>query len=489
MRGLALCLALLATPVAAKDIDERWTRDGTDSAFSLAALKAVTGLQPFRRSIAVVIGIGDYTNGWNPLEAPTHDVQRVADFLKGQGAFDIVYTLTDGAATRERIRTLMVGELPQEVGPNDRVLFYFSGHGTQEKLFGNRVFGHLVLQDSGPDDYSSMIDMELLRSWWYRIAHARQSLFILDACFSGLGLQSKGDSVYDRTVADLSKRGHYLITAGTEDQLSYASLSRWGGSLFTTALIDGMKGRADSETVDAPRDGIVSLKELWDYNTKRIRAEIPSGDMTPQQAGFETTSEGEFFFVADPDAARTTVRGGGAVEDKGGDTILIDPKEMQLWNDVKDSGSAQDLAHFQTVYPDSVFAPLAESRRAALSAPTQPTALVSPDVLMKSAEPILTLAEQRYRAGLDALAKGRMPTAVQSFKTALAADPAHEGATLGLAQLFAGGKVNGRVDLQAGLDLLDACKTMKCKEYQSQLLDLQKLSETPIPSWPFGETK
>lgn len=476
---LAFCTALAATPVWA-DIDERWVRDGADSVFSLDGLAATIGFQPFRRSIAVVIGVGDYTNGWSRLEAPHHDAVRMRDFLKGQGAFDIVYTLTDGAATRERIRRLMVEELPNEVGPDDRVLFYFSGHGTQRELFGDRVVGYLVLQNSAKQGYASMIEMGDIERWWLNLAVARQSLFILDACFSGLGLQSKGDPLYERTIEDLSKRGHHLITAGTANQQSYASLSKWGGSLFTTALIDGMKGRADSANADAPKDGIVSLKEMWDYVEKRIRAEVPSGDMTPQSAGFEVTSDGEFFFLADPDALKTL--GGDGEEEAKGDvaSLSIDPREMQLWNDVKDSGDAGLLQHFLASYPESVFAPLAEGRLADLSSSKESDELIPPEELFARGAiaslrddakyTALKLSSERFKDGLEALKQDNTANAVRSFKLAIAADETHAPAIYFLALLQASGRVSGSQNLSESFRLLSLCEEDVCNDLRDQLL-------------------
>ena len=309
---LSLVLALAATPVAAQDIFVRDSADGWGR-----RIAAHLGIAGVGRSIAVIVAVGDYRAGWPPLEAPARDAERVRDFLVEEAEFDRVYTFVDEEATYEALRKLMLEELPGQVGSDDRLLFYFSGHGTQRRLYGDRVVGYLPLQASSREGWSSMIAMDDLERWWDASSHARQSLFILDACFSGLGLQSKSGDLRQRTLGELGRRGHHIFTAGTEDQESYASISRWGGSLFTTALIDGMSGYADASTTDFPRDGVVSLKELWDYVGMRIRSEVPPNTMTPQLAGFEFSSLGEFFFVAE-DALPDQIAGNGPLESKGG---------------------------------------------------------------------------------------------------------------------------------------------------------------------------
>lgn len=194
-----------------------------------------------------------------------------------------------------------------------------------------------------------MIDMRDVERWWEAIAHTRQSLFILDACLSGLGLQGKGDDLQARSIAELSRRGHHLITAGTADQDSFASMSRWGGSLFTTALIDGMSGNADATYSDTPEDGIVSLKELWDYVTKRIRSELPPETMTPQLGGFEFSSSGEFFFLASSGLATTTNQDGD-VSNKGDDNrSSIEPEARETT-----IGSPQEDNQISDPQPESV---------------------------------------------------------------------------------------------------------------------------------------
>ncbi len=113
----------------------------------------------FNKSYALVIGVGDYANGWPTLEAPYYDARRVRDFLINDEGFDYVVTITNNKATKNKINILMEETFPELLKENDRFLFYFSGHGTQ-RIVGESVFGYLVLQTCGLDSYADMITME-----------------------------------------------------------------------------------------------------------------------------------------------------------------------------------------------------------------------------------------------------------------------------------------------------------------------------------------
>jgi len=255
----------------------------------------------FNKSYAVVIGIGDYNSDWPDLNAPSKDVQRVYDYLTKEAGFDYVVKLMDKKATKQRIEKLMVEDFPNQVGKDDRFIFYFSGHGTQRKIGNDLLQGYLVLQSSKDTAYADMISMKEIKSWDSLLV-SKQTLFILDACFSGAaGIQLKSP-LTDKKLERLSQDGHHLITAGTEDEQSIASIEKWNGSLFTDAFLRGIRGNADSATRDHPVDGIISLKELMIYIEDTIDREIVHSGykkkISPQM--FELrNSPGEFFFISE----------------------------------------------------------------------------------------------------------------------------------------------------------------------------------------------
>lgn len=170
--------------------------------------------EEFNKSYALVIGLSDYSGEWGTLESPYYDALKVRDYLINKEGFDYVVTLTNKNATKDSINKYMEEELPAKIRDKDRFLFYYSGHGTQRAL-GNRIRGYLPMLNSGKETWANMINMDDIERWNQNFHKAKQVLFVLDSCFSGLaGIQKKGDG-QKLYLEDLSKYGHHLITAGT----------------------------------------------------------------------------------------------------------------------------------------------------------------------------------------------------------------------------------------------------------------------------------
>ena len=298
---LVLIAALVIGPWATAedhDLDETFERsEGLPCSWG-SSIERLFGLKNFACSYALVVGVGDYEH-WNNLEAPLADARRVRDYLIEEAGFDYVVVLTNAKATRERIEELMLEFFPDRLGDKDRFLFYFSGHGTQRETGRGNVKGYLPLQDSREKGYAKMISMDDLQDWSDLLGHARQALFVLDSCFSGLAGVQRKSPLRKKTLERLSQYGHHLITAGTENEVSIASLNDWGGSLFTDAFLRGAAGAADTGTDEHPKDGIVSLKELSIHVGKRIDAASTRYEfkMSPQIADLQGGNAGEFFFV------------------------------------------------------------------------------------------------------------------------------------------------------------------------------------------------
>jgi hypothetical protein len=97
----------------------------------LATLLALCATAAQARSVALLIGVGDYGHPSLNLEGPVHDVAALRDVLVRRWGFDAadVHTLVDAQATRQGILAALRA-LPGRTAPGDEVLIYFSGHGT-----------------------------------------------------------------------------------------------------------------------------------------------------------------------------------------------------------------------------------------------------------------------------------------------------------------------------------------------------------------------
>ncbi|MGJ4916690.1 caspase family protein [Bradyrhizobium oligotrophicum] len=290
--ALAVFVLVLTCGLASAGIDETYTRPAGLPSWS-DVYKTFFGSSEFGKSYAIVIGVGDY-DVYPKLDAPPSDATRMRDFLRDEAGFDYIVTLTDERASRSRIETLMEKTLPKLVGANDRFLFYFSGHGETRKLAGDTKRGYLILKPAGKEDWDEMLDMPRVMQWAENVGQSRHSLFILDACFSGLAaLQVKG-TVRDQTIGRLSQPAHQLVTAGVEDELSFASQ---GESLFTKAFIEAARGSRKP----AP-DGVASLSEIM-LDVGRSIDEYRSMTglkrrMSPRQYLLSARNNaGEFFFL------------------------------------------------------------------------------------------------------------------------------------------------------------------------------------------------
>ena len=90
------------------------------------------------RKLALLVGINQY--GSNGLKGCVTDVEQQQELLRYRFGFqpeDIV-TLTDQAATRDRIVEAFQDHLIAQAQPDDIVVFHFSGYGTKAKLPASR---------------------------------------------------------------------------------------------------------------------------------------------------------------------------------------------------------------------------------------------------------------------------------------------------------------------------------------------------------------
>jgi tetratricopeptide (TPR) repeat protein len=245
------------------------------------------GLSDFYgKSIAVVIGINRYEK-WPPLEYAVEDAKAIRKRLQEIGFGDVTLIL-DKEATQGRILTELFRNLPQKVGPDDRLIFYFAGHGQTEDVSGGGKKGYIIPVDGEPGQESgTAISMEQVRSLSSRIP-AKHILYVMDSCYSGLGLSRSAGlaptlSGFLRKVA--SMRAVQIVTAGGSGEQAQ---ERGGHGLFTGFFLKALEGEADIN-----KDGVVTGSELGTYLRPTV-SEASSQAQTPLYGRLE--GEGEFLF-------------------------------------------------------------------------------------------------------------------------------------------------------------------------------------------------
>ena len=101
-----------------RDIDHVYDTERAEGLLSRALRRA--GFTAAGRQSAVIIGIGDYDDArFDRLPGAAKDARRLYDFLTERAGFDRVWLLTDAAATKDRLRTVMMDDLRRRVGPGD----------------------------------------------------------------------------------------------------------------------------------------------------------------------------------------------------------------------------------------------------------------------------------------------------------------------------------------------------------------------------------
>ena len=294
---LATIIIVLTSSIYSIGIDKTFTSDGkaTDNILSFLGFNT----KGYNKSYALVIGISKYNNESDFQELPTkNDPIRMKDYLINQAGFEYVHLLTEDKVTLSRVQKLMSEVFPNKIKGNDRFLFYWSGHGISCKLPTGGYRGYLPLPVTrNSKAYSTMISMNNIKEWDMRL-NVKQTLYLLDSCFSGLaGIVAQGSTHRELSIEQLAQSSRQILSAGTGNQSTIAS-DKLGGSIFTSALLDGLNGgKADR----FGNDGIVSISELKLYILSYIKSKKGNWKkiITPQLRDLDV-NKGEFFFFTTP---------------------------------------------------------------------------------------------------------------------------------------------------------------------------------------------
>lgn len=254
---------------------------------------AATG---YASSWAIVVGIDSYPK-WPRLQYAVRDAKGVSEVLMQKFGFapDHVITLENEQATRTGILAAFHGRLAHGgMQPNDRLFVFFAGHGATRKLSSGRELGYIIPYDSDPNSFDTdAIPMTEIQNIAESLS-AKHELFVMDACYSGLGLtRGRSDSTFLR---DNAKRlGRQMLTAGGADQM-VSDGGPNGHSVFTWTLLQGLGGKADLNG-----DGLITATELAAYVAPAVAGvshQTPAFGSLPGSEGgdfvFELPAENEF---------------------------------------------------------------------------------------------------------------------------------------------------------------------------------------------------
>ena len=261
------------------------------------ARAAATG---YANSWAIVVGIDKYQK-WPQLQYAVRDAEGVGQLLVQKFGFapERVLTLKNEQATRAGILAAFHDRLAHgKLQPNDRLFVFFAGHGATRKLSSGRDLGYIVPSDADPDKLATdAIPMTEIQNIAESLP-AKHALFVMDACYSGLGLTRGGAN--GSFLRDNARRlGRQMLTAGGTDQL-VSDGGPNGHSVFTWTLLQALGGKADLNG-----DGLITGTELAAYVAPAVSSvsqQTPAFGSLPGSEGgefvFELPEESEFLNTA-----------------------------------------------------------------------------------------------------------------------------------------------------------------------------------------------
>lgn len=285
-------------------------KDGRIEPVAAAAAEApapdLAGANLYRDSYALVIGIDQYQR-WPRLQHAVRDAQAIRDTLQSQFGFraENITTLTDGDATRANILRALNGLARDKSGQprlkrDDRVFVFFAGHGSTRRLPSGRDVGYIIPVDSSTDDLQTdAIAMPQLQELGEALP-AKHAFFVIDACYSGLGLTRGSAPGSNNFIRDNARRlGRQMMTAGGADQ-QVADDGPGGHSVFTWTLLQALSGKADLNG-----DGLITATELAAYVAPAVSA---IAHQTPAFGSLPGSEGGEFIFelASAPEQALST---------------------------------------------------------------------------------------------------------------------------------------------------------------------------------------
>jgi hypothetical protein len=143
-------------------------------------------VQLYKGSYALVIGVSNYTD-WPRLPGVKEDVLQVVATLKRHDFTPIVVSDPDDGKLKAAF-TDFIDKYGMD--PENRLLFYYAGHGHTEKLSYGEEMGYIVPVNApvpGKDKNGFLrnaLDMQLIEVYAKRI-QSKHAMFLFDSCFSG----------------------------------------------------------------------------------------------------------------------------------------------------------------------------------------------------------------------------------------------------------------------------------------------------------------
>ena len=319
---------------------------------------------------ALLVAVSDYSSapGWPTLRSPRSDIREVARALEAHG-FEIE-TLED--PTFETLQeTLDSFFFRHGNDPENRLVFYYAGHGHTEQTRHGVKLGFLVPVDAGDpragrEHLRHLFGMERFREYAIR-SNATDMLFMFDSCFAGTVFRATRSCLPPACDPAASGLGlseliarpvRMFLTAGDETQRVPDQ------SLFRSMVTRALAGEGDLD-----RDRWILGRELGSFVQERVQAAqqrlekrflsagLGQAPATPQ---WGTLAEAEFgqgdLAFRTPAEREPSLRSGPRTAEERKLAL-----ELRYWRAARASGRGEDLDRLLLRFPGGTFSALARS--------------------------------------------------------------------------------------------------------------------------------
>jgi uncharacterized caspase-like protein len=239
------------------------------------------------RKFAVIVGVSDYKYndaGLTSLNYADDDARSIADFLKtpeGGGFFPAdIQLLVDRDASLTALRSALA-ETAKRAGRNDMIFIFIAGHGAPDPLSSQNLY-FLFHDTKVVDMEKTAFPMNELKLYLDTQVLAERVFVMIDTCHSagvnqktrslvtGRQLIQAGDenniSNFFLTKRLFKEKGRSILTSSDVNEVSRES-AKWGNhGVFTWALLEGLKGKADING-----DQLITTGEIFQFTRSEVQ--------------------------------------------------------------------------------------------------------------------------------------------------------------------------------------------------------------------------
>lgn len=332
-----------------------------------------TRVKLYEKSYALVIGESEYANGWRKLDGVKRDVEAVRAALEKHG-FQVVVVENADSARLENAYTDFIRSYGMQ--EQNRLLFYFAGHGfTRRQSYGEEM-GYIVPADAPnphadlPGFLSKAMDMEQMERYAKRI-QSKHALFVFDSCFSG-SLFAVARGVPDSIGYKTARPVRQFITSGSaEEEVP-------DRSVFREQFVAALGGEADMN-----RDGYVTGTELGEFLQDRV-VNYTHSAQHPQYGKIRNPNldKGDFVFALSGAPAPPVAHAGAPPPEVAAPpAAAVTTVEQGYWDAIKDGDSVYEFKGYLRRYPGGRHAGEARDKVQRLEAAARPETHAQPPMV------------------------------------------------------------------------------------------------------------